>query len=365
MAKVVLIDDEERLRATLVRFLERAGHEVVSGGGFDAVEAHLYPGGFDVLVTDIVMPGSDGHQILEEVVRRGCQEPVILVTGEPNLESASRAVRSGAFDYVQKPVTKDRLVEVVERGVRTVRLLRERDEARERELAVLRNLAEIGESASVLTHEIRTPLHGLRHALMAVGDKLGLEDSSVIEDFVRSLARIERLLGETLSFARPLRPELEPVDLRDVVEQAVGECRTLDVFEKMVVDDRIEAGSIVRLDANLLGDVFSNLCRNAAEACDGAGRIAISGTIVGDSLRIDVQDDGPGVPPAQRGEIFKPFHSYKYGGNGIGLAFSRKIVEAHGGRLDLVSSAEGACFRVELPRRVLVEASSADAVPSE
>ncbi|HEB53453.1 MAG TPA: response regulator, partial [bacterium] len=207
MAKVVLIDDEARLLATLARFLERQGLDVVSAQCFAEAEEHLRPGCFDVLVTDIVMPQVDGMKVLREVVEvRKCQEPVILITGEPNLETASQAVRCGAFDYVQKPVTKDRLLEVVNRGLRHVKLLRERDQARQRELQLLQNLASLGESASVISHEIRTPITGLRHALSAVGEKLGVEDRVLIEEFVRNLRKIERVLNDTLSFAKPLIP---------------------------------------------------------------------------------------------------------------------------------------------------------------
>ena len=103
MARAVLIDDEERLLATLARFLERHGLEVCRAKSFAEAQEHLYPGRFEVLITDIVMPDYDGLRVLHEVVnQRGCQEPVILITGEPNLETASAAVREGAFDYSER-----------------------------------------------------------------------------------------------------------------------------------------------------------------------------------------------------------------------------------------------------------------------
>ncbi|MFM1874039.1 MAG: hypothetical protein RL398_3461, partial [Planctomycetota bacterium] len=202
MARIILIDDEVRLLQTLARFLELQGHEVIRGSSFADVSQHLWPGKFEMLITDIVMPEFDGMKVLVEVVQtRLCQEPVILITGEPNLETASEAVRRGAFDYISKPVTKDKLLEAVQRGLRHVMLLRERDRARQVELEVLRNLARLGESASVLTHEIRTPITSLRHALRAVGEKLGIDDKVLIEEFVGNLNKIERMLGQTLSFA--------------------------------------------------------------------------------------------------------------------------------------------------------------------
>ena len=360
MAKVVLIDDEARLLATLARFLERAGLEVVTGESFAAVEAHLKPGLFDVLVTDIVMPQFDGMKVLLEVVEnRKCQEPVILVTGEPNLETASQAVRAGAFDYIQKPVTKDRLLEVVNRGLRHVALMRERDEARSRELQMLKNLAEIGESASVLSHEIKTPITGLRHALSAVGDKLGVEHSVLIEEFVVSLSRIERILGQTLSFAKPYVPECAHVPIRELIDSAHAQCKPLDSFANMALSVNGDAARHVFVDAQAITEVFINLFRNAAEACGGSGQIRLLVEAVDGWVRIDVVDSGPGVPAELRSEIFKPFRSSKEYGTGIGLAFSRKVVEAHDGTINLVDREFEACFRMELP----VSPAAAPVVP--
>ncbi|MGC6486648.1 MAG: response regulator [Planctomycetota bacterium] len=357
MAKAVLIDDEPRLLKTMARFLERQGVEVVQANTFAEAEEHLYPGRFEVLISDIVMPDYDGLRVLHEVVEvRKCREPVILITGEPNLETAAEAVRSGAFDYVQKPVTKDRLLEVVDRGLRHVQLLRERDEARQRELQLLKNLAEIGESASVLSHEIKTPITGLRHALGAVGDKLGVETGVLLDEFAGNLARIERLLSETLSFAKPLTPQLEVVALADVVADAIAESRAYPPFAQMSVEVSLDPAQQVRVDRQMFSEVFGNLLRNAADACGGAGRIEVGARRLPAGLLIDVVDDGPGVPVDRRGDIFKPFHSSKSQGTGIGLAFVRKVVEAHGGSVEVVGQERGACFRVTVQEDLLPDA---------
>ena len=358
MAKAILIDDEERLLATLARFLERRGLEVVKANSFAEADEHLRPGRFDVLISDIVMPDYDGLKVLHEVVEtRGCQEPVILITGEPNLETASEAVRSGAFDYIQKPVTKDRLLEVVDRGLRHVRLLRERDQAQQRELQLLKNLAEIGESASVLSHEIKTPITGLRHALGAVGDKLGVEHGVLIDEFVGNLATIERLLGETLSFAKPLTLQTERTPLTQLVEDAVTASKAYPAFAGMQVEVGAEGDFSAEIDRRIMGDVLTNLLRNAADACGGAGQITVSIARRGPGVCLDVADDGPGVPVDRRDEIFKPFQSFKDAGTGIGLAFARKVVEAHGASITLLSPERGACFRITLPDRIVFEGS--------
>lgn len=363
MARIVLIDDEIRLQQTLARFLEQQGHTVHRGAAFRDVEQHLHPGRFEVLITDIVMPDFDGLQVLREVAEvRGCSEPVILITGEPNLQTASEAVRRGAFDYVSKPVTKDRLLEVTARGLRHVQLLRERDHARQMEMQVLRNLAALGESASVLTHEIRTPITSLRHALRAVGEKLGIDDRVLIEEFVGNLNKIERMLGQTLSFAKPLELRRSDVDLATLVGRCVTEAARMPFWGTMTCDVHVPAGLRLHADAQLLGEVVANLLRNAAEACQGKGHAEVRAEVRDGRLVLDVADDGPGVAVAMAEEIFKPFRSLKEYGTGIGLAFCRKVVESHGGTITLQPQAGGgACFRVQLPPESVLSQGAAPA----
>ncbi len=355
MARIVLIDDEARLLQTLTRFLEQQGHQVLRGGSFREVEQHLHPGRFEVLITDIVMPDFDGMKVLREVVEvRQCQEPVILITGEPNLQTASEAVRRGAFDYISKPVTKDKLLEATSRGLRHVQLLRERDHARQMEMQVLRNLAALGESASVLSHEIRTPITSLRHALRAVGDKLGVDDRVLIEEFVGNLNKIERMLGQTLSFAKPLVLQRQDVELAAAVARIVAEVERLPACAGMTTEVHVPADLRLHVDAQLFGEVITNLLRNAGEACNGKGHVVVRAERLADRVVVDVADDGPGVPPNMVEEIFKPFRSSKEYGTGIGLAFCRKVVESHGGTIGLhAQPGSGACFRIELPSRTV------------
>lgn len=354
MARIILIDDETRLLQTLTRFLEQQGHTVKAGPNFRAVERDLQPGGFEVLITDIVMPDFDGMHVLREVVEvRGCQEPVILITGEPNLETASEAVRRGAFDYISKPVTKDKLLEAVMRGLRHVNLLRERDRSRHTEMQVLQNLARLGESASVLSHEIRTPITSLRHALRAVGEKLGVEDRVLLEEFAANLNRIERMLGQTLAFAKPMDLQCEPTEVTPWLQEVVQHTRRLPMVDTSSIETSVQDGLAATFDRQFLGEVVTNLLRNAAEACSGKGHIEVRATADRSRMTIDVADDGPGVPIDKREEIFKPFHSSKDYGTGIGLAFCRKVVESHGGSISFVEQpAGGACFRVVLPLSV-------------
>lgn len=118
MARVLVVDDERGMRLSLGAFLKNDGHEVQTAETVDAAMSVLETFEADVVVSDIIMPGPTGVQLLAQVRERNRGQEVILLTGEPNVETASEAVRNGAFDYLTKPITKDALLAAVARAAR-------------------------------------------------------------------------------------------------------------------------------------------------------------------------------------------------------------------------------------------------------
>ncbi len=355
MARIIVLDDEPRLLKTVRRFLEIAGHEVTAASDFRQVSDRLHPGQFDILLSDIFMPGCSGIDVLKEVAGRECQEPVVLITGQPDVTTASEAVRAGAFDYVSKPLTKDKLLEVVSRATRHIELVRERDRAKRNEMELLRNFATIGESAAILAHEIKTPLSNLNMALRAVADKLEVGHAEILEELVSRLQRMQNLMQRTLSFAKPIQPVLESCPPRELLERVCAQFQgphQEEFHTRLQVDG--EPDEIV-VDRQLMEEVLVNLVQNAAEATEHQGQCRLSFRCKSGEkgsarrVRIEVQDNGPGIPPERRGDLFKLFHTTKSNGTGLGLTFCRKVIEAHGGTLELVEGdMGGACFRIEL-----------------
>lgn len=122
--KVLLVDDDAAVRNALRRVLERRGYQVFAcSSGVEALE-HLSSGGFDAMVSDVRMPGMSGLKLLRAVREHDLDLPVILVTGNPDLASATEAVEYGAFQYLIKPVESDRLDEVVDRAAAIGRMAR-------------------------------------------------------------------------------------------------------------------------------------------------------------------------------------------------------------------------------------------------
>ncbi|PIE24449.1 MAG: hypothetical protein CSA62_04005 [Planctomycetota bacterium] len=366
MARIVVIDDEVRLLRTIRRILETAGHEVLAGTRWDEVEQHLKPRNFDVLLSDILLPGISGVEILQMVAKRGCDGPVILMTGEPNVESASEAVRLGAYDYLAKPVSKSQLLDAVTRATRHVDLIREKVRAEESERNLLENLAQIGENAAMLAHEIKSPVSSVNLALRAVADQLGADQRQVVEELLSKMQRLETTLLRMLQFVKPLQGKLEAISVRDLFE---GLERHLDAdlaavpLEYEVVPEGLQFGGDSQLMDQLLGNLVRNAAKALLEADDGSSReprVLLRAVREDSGVRLSVEDSGPGIPRESWDEVFRPFFSKSGGGTGLGLAICKKIADAHGAEIRVGESAlGGASFVIKLPANQAHQSGSA------
>lgn len=254
-----------------------------------------------------------------------------------------------SVDFSLKPIRDEegRVVQLLPEG----RDITELKRVQRRELTMMRAFAEIGESASLLAHEIKNPITAVNLALRAVADKLGEDEQEVLTELVERLQRVERMMRRTLSLARPLDLELEERDPGALAEGAAALVRNEIEARGITLETSVAADlRPIRVDPGLLEEVLTNLLRNAAEALERGGRIRLSVDREGQLTRMRIEDDGPGVPAEVGDSVFKPFVSTKDGGTGLGLALARKIVEAHDGRIGLSTSPMGgARFEIQLP----------------
>ncbi|RMF87495.1 MAG: response regulator, partial [Nitrospirae bacterium] len=123
----MLVDDEASIRRVLSMILERAGYEVVTEADLRGGTRRCSEPGWEVILTDLILPDGNGIELMRCMRQRGSMVPVIAITGEPNLDTAIEAVRLGAYDYVSKPIRSETLLRVVERAVERYRLYRENE----------------------------------------------------------------------------------------------------------------------------------------------------------------------------------------------------------------------------------------------
>ena len=253
-----------------------------------------------------------------------------------------------AIDFSLKPVRDDsgRVALLLPEGRDITEIKRSQD----RESAMMRSLAEIGESASLLAHEIKNPITAVNTALRAVAKQLGEDDKEILSDLVGRMKKLERLMRRTLSLARPL--ELEPIRCRidTLLSESLAPLRTeleeAGIHTVVAVARRCPD---VRVDPVAMDEVLTNLIRNAIEAMPEGGEVRLEAYSDKNQVVLCVDDAGTGIPASLQDTVFKAYVSSKANGTGLGLAIVRKIVEAHGGTIEARSSPlGGARFEIRL-----------------
>jgi two-component system sensor kinase FixL len=220
--------------------------------------------------------------------------------------------------------------------------------AQAREVSMLRALASIGESASILVHEIKNPITSVNLALKAVATLLGEDERAALDDLLLRLRKLERTMQRTLSFARPLELRRRPVPVQELLkgarEQLLPEAEDKQV--SMEVNVPKECPPIL-VDAGQMEEMLVNLLRNSLDVLEEGGQVLLTCEIHEGQVDLLVDDNGPGVPDSVRSTIFDPFVTTKEEGTGVGLALCKKVVEAHEGELTLEKSPlGGARFRI-------------------
>jgi two-component system, NtrC family, sensor histidine kinase HydH len=221
--------------------------------------------------------------------------------------------------------------------------LQEELEGRER-------LALIGQMTAVLAHEVRNALGSIKGYAQWVDEKLEPPDpkKAGLAAVLRGTERIESLVQELLFFSRDETFKLERLDpfplLREALQSATSSWGGKAELEK-------EPGILVKADKEKLRRVFLNGVQNALQAMGEEGTLRVSVGRDGKWVQVVMEDTGPGIPEGEIPRLFTPFHTTKTDGTGLGLAYSKKVVEGMGGRISLVNreTGHGAALTVQLP----------------
>ncbi len=217
------------------------------------------------------------------------------------------------------------------------------------------SLARVGELTAGIAHEFRNGLatiHGYSRLIKL--DTLAPSDRPYVEGIRAETHALGQVVTNFLNFAKPAQLSVAPVDLKTIAERTADDLRPDAVARggEIVVSGTF---ATVEGDEVLLRQAFSNLLRNAIEACAGAGvppRVSVDAEVdeVQRVCRVSVNDNGPGIEPAARDRIFRPFFTTKGTGTGLGLALVLKIIVTHNGRVAIgTSPLGGASLQVTLP----------------
>lgn len=222
----------------------------------------------------------------------------------------------------------------------------------EEQLAQNARLAALGQLAARLAHEIRNPLTAIKMQVQLLEENLALNDRPIAQTVLSEIRRLELVVSNTLDLGRKISLNLKPVDLNDVVAEALNLLAPQLRHRGIVLDSGLAPGlPAIPADADRIKQLLLNLLLNAADVLAEGGHIAVSTRLLpGGRVALAVEDSGPGIDPGQAQKLFAPLYTEKAEGFGLGLAISREIASLHGGDIE-VSSGKlgGACFSVVFP----------------
>ncbi|MGW8704608.1 hybrid sensor histidine kinase/response regulator [Brevundimonas sp. NPDC055814] len=367
---LLLVDDLEENLLALEALLKREDVVCLKARSGDEALELLLIHDVALALVDVQMPGMDGFQ-LAEFMRGNVNArhvPIIFVTaGSADLQRRFRGYEAGAVDFIQKPIETDILRSKANVFIDLYRqrreILAQRDELEAYANALRAADRRKNDFIAMLGHELRNPIMALRAGLQLLERQSDKNRKADIQARMEVQAHhLSRLIEDLLDVARidqgKISLQRERVSLQSVIESAVDTSRP-----------KIEAGAhdlTVALpsqplwlegDFTRLSQVVSNLLTNAAKYTPSEGQIRISADVVQDEVRIDIADNGVGVPHDMQGRIFDMFTQSKgpddrsREGLGIGLALVKQLVEMHDGAVELASDGpgRGSCFTLRFP----------------
>lgn len=360
-ARVLIVDDNAENRALAEATLEDDGYEVLLVSDGTAGIAAFERDRPDCILLDVQMPGLDGVTACERIraLPGGRDVAIVFVTAQRDITTFDRALAAGGDDFITKPFRPSDLVVRVQTALRIRRLAGERSELyaevkRQRD-DLQRLQLHKDQLASFLVHDLKNPVNSIQlQAERLLRDPAASDRSRSAGTAIQSEARaLMRMILDLLDVSRADEGRLAIARVRfplgDEVAAVVDELTLTAAASEVTLEHA--AAIEVAADRDLLHRVLVNLVENAIRHAPEGSTVRITAApAAAGGVELRVIDRGPGVPEPQRASVFDRFHSTGGSRNrGLGLAFCKLVVEAHGGEIWIEDAAPGAAFCVRLP----------------
>lgn len=395
--RILVVDDSPTQLEAARSLLEQHGYAVETATTGEAALEMARAQRFDLILSDVVMPGMSGYELCERI-KKGVADPpaLMLLTTLADARDIVRGVECGADNYITKPYTAEHLLERIEQVVFNRELNRSRRPGDPTRISFLGETYTITSEPSqilglllssfeelIRTNEalqqskqraeaatrardevLATVSHDLKNPVGTIftSSSLLLEmplppdaQQRQIEIIRRTAERMDRLIMDLLDVSRmeagrfSIQPQ--PEHLLSMVAEARELLGPLAASRSISLGTRLpEHDAVVHADRGRMLQVLSNLIGNAVKFTPEGGAVTVTAQVEDGVVRVSVADTGAGIPEEHLSHIFDRFwHSGSAGGSGLGLAIAKGIVEAHGGSIWVESSGSGTCFHFTLP----------------
>jgi two-component system, sensor histidine kinase and response regulator len=368
ISTILVIDDNAQNRALFSATLQDEGFVVVHASGGQSGIDEFVRQPVDCVLLDVRMPDIDGFAVCQQIRKlpNGASVPIVFLTALRDVDTFERALAAGGDDFLTKPVNPAELVVRVKTALKMSKMsgeLRETYElVRKQRDDMLRLQLQKERLMSFLIHDLKTPVNGMDlHAQLLLRDPDLSQRSRQSVMHIRNESRsLLRMLLNLLDIGRSeegqmaVHPKL--VDIDSLVAEVI------EMFSARVSDNgviiRHVAGIVsATVDADLLRRVIENLLDNAVRYAPKDSEVTVSTSKQADGFELEIRDQGPGIAPEIAQQVFERYSqdssagtaAGQRGNRGLGLAFCRVAVEAHGGTIIAQRQDPGTVFRVRIP----------------
>lgn len=357
-SRILIIDDEEVVLDSCTQILNGSGVDIATA--MDGTRGLMLVQEFhpDLVVVDLKMPGLSGFEVLEKTMALDPTIVPIVITGYATVSSAVEAMKRGAYDFLPKPFTPDEFRLIIRRGLEKRRLVLETIALR-REREMLRE-----NFAAIVSHELKTPLSAIQQNLFAMEAELerhlGDAQKNRLERMKSRVDDLLKLIHTWLQVitadTEKLKETFEPVSVVTVITKAVESIQPQAVrMDVEIVTSIGEPLSPVYGHEGSLVQAVLNILSNAVKYCHAGSQVRVGVEEAASTIRLCVEDSGVGISKEDLPFIFNDFYRGKSGqvvdrGCGLGLAITRRIIEAHQGSISVESEpGKGSTFVISVP----------------
>ena len=370
-AGILVVEDDPNVASFLRRSLEAAGYKAALAGTAEEGLARAMSGTYDIILTDINLPGMAGLELLSKVKSLLPSCDVILMTGDPSLEKAVKAINNGAYDFLIKPFSADTLTFTLNRCLekrslsKELRAVKAYKEELSSAYSQLKSLDRMKYAfLSTVAHEIRTPLSCILIGMAYLEDGKGSGlPPEIMEGMKKGAEQLEGTITELLAYASMQGEKepagYEPVDVAQTAKKAVLEMSDLAGQLGITVEASYPPEpAMIAGDGDRILLALKSLIKNAILFNTPKGSVLVEVKDAPESVSVRVADTGPGIPTEKLGSIYDPFYQVAdyltrtVGGLGLGLAVIKQVAEAHKGSVTVSSElGKGSLFTFSLPKK--------------
>jgi signal transduction histidine kinase len=370
---VLIIEDEPSVCESYLDMLDVIGFSAETAANGKEGLKKLAQKNYNIVITDLNMPVMDGQETLKRIKQKYTGVEVIVITGFATIETAIKAMKDGAFDYITKPVSLEHVKIVMNRCVQHIKAAFENAELRSVNTQ-LRQINEIKDKFITITnHELRTPLAVMKGYMELVD--LSIDEKSpdvqeyleivtnTLKEMIDLVERMHNLQDNEKAFSQTVK---SVVNLNDVILNVANEMKIL--FKQRDIHFSAYTNSkeiILNSDRNGIHRVVRELLQNALKFTKEGGKVALNvkKELSDQKVYISVEDNGIGIPTDKIDYIFEPFYEvqdvmhhstsqteFMGGGIGVGLSLVREILQSLGADISVTSEInKGSTFTIIMP----------------